>query len=59
MNEQAIPKSLEKIIELKEAVKLGKIGKIKKKKKKKKNTNFIELSTGTTRGKPIKAHICS
>ena len=32
---------------------------IKKKKKKKKNTNFIELSTGTTRGKPIKAHICS
>ena len=42
MNEQAIPKSLEKIIELKEAVKLGKIGKIKKKKKKKKN-NLISV----------------
>ncbi|KAK9302189.1 hypothetical protein QLX08_005651 [Tetragonisca angustula] len=33
--EQAIPKSLERVIKLKEAVKSGKITKIKKKKKKK------------------------
>lgn len=50
VNEQAIPKSLEKIIELKEAVKLGKIGKIKKKKKKKKN-NLI--SVGKQESKPL------
>ncbi|CAL7934933.1 unnamed protein product [Xylocopa violacea] len=37
-SDQAIPKSLERVIKLKEAVKSGKISKIKKKKKKNKNT---------------------
>ncbi|KAK2576335.1 hypothetical protein KPH14_005696 [Odynerus spinipes] len=37
VQEQAIPKSLEHVIRLKEAVKAGKIGKVKKVKKRKKN----------------------
>lgn len=49
--EQAIPKSLERVVKLKEAVKSGKITKIKKKKKKKNKNGLI--SVGEQNSKPL------
>ncbi|KAK1124295.1 hypothetical protein K0M31_006667 [Melipona bicolor] len=50
--EQAIPRSLERIIKLKEAVKSSKIAKIKKKKKKKKKKNTL-IIVGKQDSKPL------
>ncbi|XP_015439100.1 PREDICTED: coiled-coil domain-containing protein 137 [Dufourea novaeangliae] len=49
VDEQAIPKSLEKVVKLKEAVKSGKITKVKKKKKKK----TALISVGGETPKPL------
>ncbi|XP_076391266.1 coiled-coil domain-containing protein 137 [Megachile rotundata] len=49
-DDQAIPKSLERIVKLKEAVKSGKITKIKKRKRKKNN---VLISVGAQKSKPL------
>lgn len=49
-DDQVIPKSLERVVKLKEAVKSGKITKIKKRKKKKKN---VLISVGEQNFKPL------